>query len=174
MTAPVLETTRLILRGPELTDFPAHAALWADPRMALLGSAQTREESWVNFQFNAGQWALMNIGCWALVEKSSKRYIGTAGFHYTNRTIDYEGRAAPEISWGIAVDFHGKGLAREAVSAALVWADAQLSDGHTWCLIQPENTASLAMAKDAGYLEAGRRDYRGKPMIVFARNRKLV
>jgi RimJ/RimL family protein N-acetyltransferase len=167
---PVLETERLILRGPERKDFPAHAALWADPRMA--GMVQTEEQSWMNFQFNAGQWALMKIGGWAVIEKAGGRYIGTAGFQYTNRTIDYAGRVTPEISWGLAVDFHRQGLAGEAVRAALVWADTQLPDRQTWCLVDCENKASMALAWNVGYLEVQRMDYREKPMVIFARDRK--
>ena len=30
--APLLETERLFLRGHALKDFPAHAAMWTDPR----------------------------------------------------------------------------------------------------------------------------------------------
>jgi RimJ/RimL family protein N-acetyltransferase len=167
---PVLETERLILRGPAETDFPAHAALWADPRMAEM--AQTEEQSWINFHFNAGQWALMKMGGWAVIEKATGRYIGTAGFQVTNRTIDYPGHTAPEISWGLAVDFHRQGLGREAVGAALAWADAQLPAAHTWCLVAPENHASMALARNVGYLEVQRLDYREKPMVIFARDRK--
>jgi RimJ/RimL family protein N-acetyltransferase len=174
MTAPVLETERLILRGPMLTDFPAHAALWSDPRMAVFDCTQTEEESWVNFHFNAGQWALKNVGSWSLVEKASGFYMGTVGFQYTNRTIDYEGRNAAEVSWGIAADFHRQGFVREALRTILIWADTNLPETHTWCFIQPDNEASLALAKGEGYVEIQRLDYRGKPMVVLARDRKVA
>jgi RimJ/RimL family protein N-acetyltransferase len=168
VTALLLETSRLILRQPELNDFPAHAALWSDPRM---GEPQSEEQCWIDFHFDAGQWALMKLGYWSVIDKASGRYIGTAGLRYTNRAIDYDGRNMPEMGWGLAANFHGKGLGREAVQAVLGWADAQLPEPQTWCLIQPGNDISIRLARHTGYREAGRVTYREKPMLIFSRAR---
>lgn len=42
---PILETPRLILRGPVLEDFPAYAAMWADPEVTrFIGGVPVTEE----------------------------------------------------------------------------------------------------------------------------------
>ena len=47
-TIPVLETSRLILRGHRREDFDASAAMWGDLDAArhISGKPSTREESW--------------------------------------------------------------------------------------------------------------------------------
>jgi RimJ/RimL family protein N-acetyltransferase len=48
---PVVETERLILRGHTLDDFPAFAAMWADPAVTRFigGAPLSQEESWGKF-----------------------------------------------------------------------------------------------------------------------------
>jgi RimJ/RimL family protein N-acetyltransferase len=42
---PVLETERLVLRGHTLEDFPAYAAMWADPQVTkFIGGKPFSEE----------------------------------------------------------------------------------------------------------------------------------
>jgi RimJ/RimL family protein N-acetyltransferase len=49
VNVPILETERLRLRGHRLDDFPASAAMWADPVVTrhTTGKPQTREEVWL-------------------------------------------------------------------------------------------------------------------------------
>lgn len=168
MTAPVLETARLILREPVLADFPSHAAMWLDPRM---GDLQTEEQSWVSFQGHVGNWHLLGWGYWALIDKASNAYAGTVGFQHARRPLDYAGRDAPEMGWAVAPDFQRRGLAREAITAALAWADTQALGDETWCFMLQDNAKSRALAEGAGYRQTCRTDYKDNPVTVFARRR---
>ena len=168
---PVLETERLILRGHRLEDFPAHAAMWSDERTFRHTGGQRRSEEqlWSRFLRNEGQWQLTGTGMWAVEEKASGSYAGVVGFIFAKRTMDIPYRDAPEMGWAIVPDFHGKGLAREAVARSLVWGEVHLGADAVWCMIDPGNLASRKVAAGAGFREAGRSEYEGAEMLTFLR-----
>ena len=168
---PVLQTERLILRGHRLEDFPAHAAMWSDERTLRHtgGRLRNEEELWLRFLRNEGQWTLTGTGMWAVEEKASGAYAGMVGFIFAKRMMDIPYRDAPEMGWAIVPDSHGKGFAREAVTKALVWGEAQLKADTIWCMIKPGNLASLKVAAGAGFREAGRAQYNDAEMLTFLR-----
>jgi RimJ/RimL family protein N-acetyltransferase len=170
---PVLETERLILRGHQLEDFPAHAAMWNDERTLRHtgGSLRSEENLWSRFLRNEGQWHLTGTGMWAVEDKASGAYAGMAGFIFAKRMIDIPYRDAPEMGWALAPDFHGKGLAREAVARCLAWGEAHLKADAIWCMIKPGNLASQKVAGRAGFREAGRATYEDVEMLTFLRPR---
>ncbi|HXR94890.1 MAG TPA: GNAT family N-acetyltransferase [Rhizomicrobium sp.] len=173
MTVPQLETERLILRDHRLGDFPAHFAMWSDARVLrhISGARRSEEEIWQRFLRNQGQWQLMGSGMWALEERATRSYAGSVGFIFARRAIDIPYREAPEMGWVIAPDFHGKGLAREAVAKILAWGDAHLEAAESWCMINPLNLASRQVAAGAGFREAGRARYKDVEMLTFLRPR---
>ncbi|MBV9548714.1 MAG: GNAT family N-acetyltransferase [Alphaproteobacteria bacterium] len=170
---PVLETPRLILREHRLEDFPAHAALWADPDVtAQIGvPPRSEEESWMNFLNRPGTWAYMGYGFWAVEEKQSGRFIGAMGFIQARRDIAAPCVKAPEIGWGLAKAFHNRGLGREGTAAVSAWGDANLPSPHTWCIIDPANIASRKLAEGLGYRQTGTPSYKGKTVTLFERTR---
>lgn len=170
---PLLESQRLILRDHRLEDFPAHAAMWSDDRTLrhIAGARRSEEELWMRFLRNQGQWQLMDVGMWALEDKATGTYAGTVGYLYAKRMMDLPYRDAPEMGWVIAPDFHGKGLAREAVAQVLAWGDKHLQAAQSWCMINPLNLASRKVAASAGFREAGRAQYKDVEMLTFLRPR---
>src|ERR1043166_7856921 len=122
---PVLETERLILRAPRLEDFPAHFIMWSDPRTVRYfdGHSYSEEDSWLRFVRNLGQWFLFGFGNWGVEEKISGRYVGSVGFFLAKRPFAAPGRDDPEAGGVIAPNQPGKGYAREAMAAAILWAD---------------------------------------------------
>jgi RimJ/RimL family protein N-acetyltransferase len=62
----------------------------------------------------------------------------------------------PEIGWVLSPDVHGRGLATEAVQAALSWMDGQGCGETTTCIIHRDNAASMRVAGKAGYREHAR------------------
>lgn len=58
MTAPTLETERLILRPHRVQDFEAVAALWAEPEVVrfISGTPSAPEESWARLLRYIGHW----------------------------------------------------------------------------------------------------------------------
>jgi RimJ/RimL family protein N-acetyltransferase len=71
---PVIETARTIVRGFRLSDFDAHAAMWADPAVTRFTAGRkplVREEAWARYLRYAGLWAVLGYGFWAVEEKTT-------------------------------------------------------------------------------------------------------
>jgi len=66
---PTIETERLILRGHTPEDFPAFAAMWADPVVTRFigGAPLAEEDAWAKYLRVAGHWALLGYGFWSIV-----------------------------------------------------------------------------------------------------------
>jgi RimJ/RimL family protein N-acetyltransferase len=80
------------------------------------------------------------------------------------------GRArTPEAGWGFVADVHGKGIATEVVSRFLEWGDEVFGPARTVCIIDPENAASLNVAKKCGYREVLRTFYNEHDTILLER-----
>ena len=173
MKAPLLETERLILRAHRLEDFPAHAALWADPLVtAQIGvEPRTLDESWMSFLNRPGTWEYMGYGFWAVEEKASGHFIGAMGFIQARRDIPIACVDAPEIGWGLARAYHRRGYAGEGAAAVSAWGDANLASPLTWCIIDPANLASRKVAEKLGYRHTGEAPYKGRSVTVFERTR---
>jgi len=170
MAIPVLETERLLLRAHRVEDFPACAAMWADPLVTRFigGVPSTGQQSWGRMLNYAGLWALLGYGYWALQEKATGLFIGELGFADFKRDLQPP-LDGPELGWALASAAHGQGFATEAVRAAGAWGDERFEGGRTVCIIGPGNHASIRVAEKCGYREARRAAYKGEPTIVFSR-----
>jgi RimJ/RimL family protein N-acetyltransferase len=171
--APTIETARLVLRSHDTRDLDPCAAMWADPRVVRYVGGQpiSREAIWSKILRHAGHWAIVGYGYWALEEKATGRYVGEAGFADIHREMTPPVDVAPEIGWALEPASHGKGLATEAVAAAVAWADAQLDAPYTYAMIHPENAASLRVAAKTGYREHVRTTYKDEMEIILRRPR---
>jgi RimJ/RimL family protein N-acetyltransferase len=171
--APVLRTQRLILRGLTAADFDAFASLWAEPGVVrhITGAVSSPAQSWSRMLKLAGSWPLVGYGYWAVEEAATGRFAGQAGFAEFMRGMDAGGAGLPEAGWVFAPDCQGRGYATEAMTAALDWADRTLQARMTWCLIAPDNAASIRVAEKVGY--AGRLDtqHDGQPAVMMFRGR---
>jgi len=173
MTAPTLETERLVLRGHRMDDFDDSAAMWGDPAVTrhIGGKPSTREEAWTRFLRYLGHWAAMGFGYWVVRERASGRFVGEVGFADYKRDIQPSLEGAMEIGWVLSPSAHGRGFATEAAGAALDWAAARFASARIACLIDPGNGASIRVAEKLGFKEIGRTTYKGDPTIVFERDR---
>jgi RimJ/RimL family protein N-acetyltransferase len=169
---PILETTRLKLRGHRLNDFAHCAAMWADPNVTryIGGKPFTEEEAWTKFLRYAGHWSLLGFGYWAAEEKATGNFAGELGFADYKREVEPSLKGVPEIGWVLASHAHGKGYATEAVRAIVAWGDAHFQTPHTACIIAPENLASIRVAVKCGYRELQPATYKGKPTMMFIRD----
>ena len=172
MGVPVIETDRLILRAHRLEDFPALAAMWGDSAVSRFvgGKPATREECWARLLRYAGHWQLLGYGFWAVQWKNGAGLIGDVGFANWEREISPSLDGLPEGGWVFATEVHGRGIATEAVNAALAWMDEHFGGKTTACIIAPENAASIRLSQKAGYREYCRSDFKGSQVIQFRRN----
>jgi RimJ/RimL family protein N-acetyltransferase len=167
---PVLETERLKLRGHRMDDFPACAAMWADPVVTRhFGHSFSEEESWTRFLRYFGHWSVLGFGSWLVEERATGNFVGEVGFANYRRAIEPP-LDAPEIGWALAARFHGKGYATEAVRAAIARGEEHFGPARTTCIISPENLPSIRVAEKCGYQESLRTTYKGQPVIVFVRD----
>jgi RimJ/RimL family protein N-acetyltransferase len=168
---PRIATSRLILRGHQLTDFAACAAMWADPLVVqhIGGRPSTTEEVWARLLRYVGHWALLGFGYWVVEERTTGRFVGEVGFADFHREMDPPLANTPESGWALASWAHGQGFATEAVRAALAWGDNHFAGSRTVCLINTDNLASMRVAEKCGYQEFARTTYKGTPVVLFQR-----
>ncbi len=144
----IAETSRLVLRPLQPDDAEALHPVFSDPqanRFTLRkheALAQTVE--WINGVL--GNYAKRGFGPWCVVRKSDNAVIGYCGCGI----IELDGKTECEIGYRILRGCWGKGLATEAVRAALDHALGDLSFGRVVALIQPDNAASIRVAQKAG------------------------
>jgi len=170
VTAPVLETERLRLRGHRVEDFAHCAAMWSDPQVTRFIRPQpfTQEEVWARLLRYVGHWTLLGFGFWLVEEKHTGDFMGEAGFANYKRGIEPLGDM-PEIGWVLAAHAHGKGYATEAVGAVVAWGDQHFGAAATACIIDQQNLASIRIAEKHGYRAQQIVSYKGEALMLYVR-----
>lgn len=158
---PVIETERLILRGPRESDFEAFAAFGASERSKFVGGPFPRPRSWGGFLASFGHWALRGYGMWMLEDKASGATAGRVGMIYN------DGWDEPELGWHIFDGFEGKGLAHEAAKAARDYAARHFGLDGVISYIDPANTRSVALAERLGARFEREGEVVGQPCHVY-------
>lgn len=167
----VLITDRLTLSPMQTADLPDLTALWADPAFAtaIFPAPLSSEDVWFRLLRDIGHWEALGYGNWAIRETATGDYVGSVGVLDFHRILE-PAFDAPELGWGVAPRFQGKGLAFEALSAALAWCDETLNTTRTVCMISPDNGPSHALAARAGYAPYAETTYKNAPVILLERS----
>ncbi|MEQ1770340.1 MAG: GNAT family N-acetyltransferase [Devosia sp.] len=167
---PTLETEHLLLRPYRLSDFDAYAAMWQDEKVYRFigGKSFTREQSWTRFLRQAGMWHYMGFGFWAIEDKATGVFGGECGFHEVRREMTPPIEGTMESGWGLAPQLQSRGLAEEAMRAALTWADENRPADRLTAIIDPGHAASQRVAEKLGFVRIGTADY-GVPLVLFER-----
>ncbi len=165
-----LITERLTLTPVQAGDFRDLCVLFGDPAFTrhIFGRALGPEEVWFRTLRDIGHWEAVRYGNWAARLKDGGDLVGTFG------VLDYRREMtpafdAPELGWGLAPKHQGKGLAFEALSAALAWCDDTLNAPRTVCMIAPDNAPSQALAAKAGYVRYAETTYKADPVVLLER-----
>jgi len=166
-----LETPRLRLRPFQRQDFPAYLAMWSDPEVTRFigGKPFSRAEAWSRFVRLAGFWQMLGFGTFGVWDAATGAHLGEVGFHDMKRDLTPNLDGTMETGWSFRPEAHGRGIATEAVTALLAWADARSHDKRITCFIDPDNQASLRVAEKTGFHEFARTRYEGRTMILFER-----
>lgn len=146
---PTLETERLLMRAPHLSDFEALATFYADKRSHFVGGPLSHELAWRMLAQEAGHWLLQGFGRWALVEKSSGDTVGIVGLWHP---LGFPER---ELGWDLFNGATGKGYATEAATAARNYAYDTLGWTTLISLVADGNDASAAVAERLGATSDG-------------------
>jgi RimJ/RimL family protein N-acetyltransferase len=159
MDVPTLTTERLVMRAWRDDDFPAYAAMAADPEvMQFMGGPLDEQDAWRQMAMFVGHWDLRGYGLWAVEREGD--VIGRIGLHQPH------GWPGLEVGWLLARDAWGHGYATEAARASIEHARRALGAGELISLIAPENTASAAVAARLGMRPTDDYDLRGTPVVI--------
>src|SRR3954470_12791423 len=113
----MIETERLLLRPPLLDDLDRWAEMMADPHVArYIGGVQEKAVVWRSLMSVAGAWTLTGISMFAVIEKSTGKFIGRVG-----PWMPY-GWPGTEVGWSLHADAQGRGYAYEAAVASMDYA----------------------------------------------------
>jgi RimJ/RimL family protein N-acetyltransferase len=169
---PRVETPRLVLRGHLESDLDDCAAMWGDATVTrhIGGKPFSRSQTWSLLLRYIGHWVTLGYGYWVVRERDSGAFVGEVGLADMKRDITPR-LDAPEMGWALAPHAQGRGLAAEAVQAALAWGEAHLPDDSTVCIIDPGNARSSRLAAKLGYREIDRRPFAGDTTVVYRRPR---
>lgn len=144
LDALVLETERLVLRPPRNQDFEPWAEFLDDEVATRFIGRQPRAIAWRTFMCMCGAWAMTGVAMFSVIEKSSGAWVGRLG------PWRPEGWPDNEVGWGIARPHWGKGYASEGAAAAMDYAFDVLGWERVIHCIDPENVASIGVAKRLG------------------------
>lgn len=146
--------------------------MWADPVVTryIGGKPLSGEEAWTKLLRYVGHWALLGFGYWAVEEKATGNFIGELGFSDYKRELVPSMDGVPEVGWVLVPGAHGKGYATEALRTALAWGDTRFGPAKTFCLIHPENVASLRLAEKCGFRESVCTTYKNHATILLTRH----
>ncbi len=171
--AVALNTERLTLRWPELSDLPAMTALWGDSDVVryIGGKPFSAEDVWQRLLRYRGHWALLGYGYWIIRERTTGAFVGEIGFADWHRTGLAELAGRPEGGWVLSPAMQGRGYAGEALDAVLAWLDRTLGSPSSACIIAPDHGRSLRLAERRGYRIVRRATYRDSDTCVLLRER---
>lgn len=151
--APWIESERLILRVPEIADYPRFAEMFADPATHHIGGPLVRGDAWRRFLQMPGAWFTQGFGMFSVIEKSSGLFMGQAGPWFPDGWPD------TEVGYAFHPDGRGKGYATEACAAAIDWAFATLGWATVIQSIDAANIESQKVAQRLGARNIGRGSY---------------
>ncbi len=173
--APRIETERLILREFRAEDLDAHAATLGDEEVMrhIGGEPMSREDSWRRLLGGVGMWSLIGMGPWAIEQKSDGRMVGHCGFFQFHRDISPLILGEPEMGWIFDRSVHGQGIAFEACSAALAWAEDAIGASTYPAIVDLDNAPSIKLAERLGFIRLDDATYRNAPIAFFRRPGRL-
>ena len=171
VSAPRLETARLILRDFCKEDLDDFASTMSDPEVVrhLAIEPLSREDSMRRIFLAAGQWPIIGMGMWAVERKSDGRMVGHVGFFDMQRDMTPSLIGLPEMGWIFDPSVHGQGIALEACRAALEWLDRELGPIEVPAIISTDNIASMKLAEKLGFAREANGTYRGEEIAIFRR-----
>ena len=166
-------TNRMFLRPHHIEDFEPYAKLWMQTsstnKNAPNAQPLNQEESWARLLRQMGHWSTFGFGPFLVLDGGTKHIVGEAGFAFCKRGIDPSFDGAPEAMWRIDVNHQGKGLATEAMLAAVTWLEEHQEFPRTVCIIDELNAASKRVAEHLEFREFARAVYRDNLVFLFER-----
>jgi RimJ/RimL family protein N-acetyltransferase len=160
-----LQTERLLMRPPAEADLQDLVALHDDPGMVRVFGTTTRSEM-VDWIARARQeWDRRGHGRVVIRDRRDGAFLGRSGLRFWPEFGEVE------LGWSLAAAARGRGIATEAGRAWLDWGFRELDDPYFTSMIDPWNTASIAVAERLGMTFLRDDRLHGEPILVYALSR---
>jgi [ribosomal protein S5]-alanine N-acetyltransferase len=150
---PVLETARLVLRGPQAADWPVFRDYRSSARTAYTGGPKAPHQAAEQFASFFGHWVMRGFGRLIAEDRSTGQPVGHFG------PMQWDDAGDVELTWSLwRADAEGRGLATEGARVMNAWAFATLGLRYAIAAVHADNAASHAIAQRlGGQVIAGRR-----------------
>jgi RimJ/RimL family protein N-acetyltransferase len=138
------DTERLHFRRLGTEDVVDLVAMHEDPLVARFMG--THDRAWFEryIRVVTEEWDERGHGRVAVVERESGRFLGRSGLKHWPQFEE------TEVGWALHADARGQGYATEAGAASLRWGFERFEHPYLTAMIQPGNTASIAVAERLG------------------------
>lgn len=150
-TFPEIMTKHLHLRQLKPEDIQGVYRLFSDTTTMMFDGGQTMGNIDEAYRFIQAYASINQPAIrWAITEKKTGAFFGTAGFHQ----IDYQVRKA-EIGGELLKNTWGKGIAKEGFQALLSFGFQKMRLNRIEAMISPENKAAIATVQGAPFKKEG-------------------
>lgn len=146
---PELETKRLRLRLPKISDLPAYNDFRASERSRGIGGPFRPDTGFSSLAGVVGHWHLRGYGRWIVTEKEADAPLGLVGIYHPDDWPE------AEIGWTIFGAAEGKGYALEAAIATRDFAYRTLGWNRIISSIMADNYRSIKLAERMGATHSG-------------------
>jgi len=141
---PILQSRRLVLRGPEPDDYPDFKATFTSYRARFMGGPLNAYETWMLYAAEIGHWAIRGYGMWMIHDRKTDETYGMAGGWKPAKWPE------AEIAWIIWPDAQGNGIALEATHMARSYFYDTLGWEGAVSYLDPKNLDSIRLAERLG------------------------
>jgi len=141
---PVLETERLLLRGPDPEDYPNFKATFSSYRSRFMGGPLNPYETWMLYAAEIGHWEIRGYGMWMIHDRETDETLGMAGGWKPAVWPE------PEVAWIIWPSKVGHGYALEATNRARAYFYDELGWKGAVSYLDPKNLDSIRLAERLG------------------------
>lgn len=142
---PVLETERLILRGPVAADAEAFVAYYTSPRTQFVGGPKPAPLAYEKFCALIGHWSARGFGRFVIEPRALGFGIGHVG------PLWLDTGELVEMTWTLwEPRFEGKGYATEAARAVMDWLRGAMGMTQMRTAIHRDNLGSERIAERLG------------------------
>jgi RimJ/RimL family protein N-acetyltransferase len=157
----ILRTARLVLTPVGGADFADLAAIKANPQVfaVMLGGVRSPQQTAQELADDVADWGAYGFGTWAIREQGS--FLGITGLEHRP---DGRGIALRFALWP---DAQGRGLAREAASAALRFGHQQVDLRRIIAVAREHNFSSRMVLGGIGMVECDSFIQSGYRMVVY-------
>jgi len=140
-----IQSERLIMRLPQLSDLPAYVNYCESARTKFVGGPFNNIEAFEKMSAMIGHWHLRGFGRFIFVEKATNIPIGHVGASQSDQTV------LPDFTWTIwDLANEKQGFALEASLVYKSYAAEKLEFKSLVARILPENIGSIRLAEKLG------------------------